>query len=137
MNEQYKIKEYEHWDVYLHDNQKYIGRVVIWARREDAVSFRVITDEEAIELKSIVGKVEDALAELFRPDGYDYAVLSNEARHLHLQVVPRYETEREFGGIIFEDRKWGRIFEPYETFQTPERTLMEMKESIEEKLKAF
>ena len=44
------VKEYKHWAVYVHENQGYLGRCVIWCKRENALDLTDATQEEQNEL---------------------------------------------------------------------------------------
>ena len=59
-------------------------------------------------------KTTDVLTELFHPDMFNYAVLMNTVRHLHLHIYPRYKGKRVVYGETFEDSRFGQNFAPYE-----------------------
>ncbi len=133
--QKYKIKEYNHWEVYLHKNQCYLGRVYIWAKREDAVDLMQMTSEEREELFDVGHSVNKSLAELFKPNLMNYAALGNISTHLHLHVIPRYASPRQFEGIKFVDDRWGKNYAPYKyDFEIPESTLLKLKDIIKDKL---
>ena len=48
--ERFKIKDYKHWAVYLHQNQYYLGRMYVWSKRENALDFSEMHQEEREEL---------------------------------------------------------------------------------------
>lgn len=54
--EQLKIKSYKHWDVYLHENQYYLGRVFVQLKEEGA----------AEDFLDIDGDVRDEFSKLVR-----------------------------------------------------------------------
>lgn len=131
----YKIKGYNHWEVYLHENQCYLGRVYIWAKREDAVDLMQMTSEERDELFNIGNEINKSIAQLFKPNLMNYAALGNIATHLHLHVIPRYVSSRQFDEIEFVDERWGKNYVPYNyDFKTPESTLLKLLNAIREKL---
>ena len=48
---EFKIKEYDFWDLFLHVNQyPYLGRCYAWAKREDADQITGIKSGELVEL---------------------------------------------------------------------------------------
>lgn len=96
-----KIKEYKFWNLYLNEFQCYLGRVCLVAKRSDAKDFIEITLEERDEFFHIAKKFNDAIQKLFKPDLMNYAALGNNYNHLHVHLIPRYETERIFNGIKF------------------------------------
>jgi len=124
------IKDYKHWEVYLHENH-YLGRVYIWAKRKDALDFFEMTEEEQREYFKIGKELKKVLKRLFKPDLYNYATLANVSPHLHTHFIPRYKDKRKVFGIIFIDERWGKNYAPYnKDFKIAEDVLMRIKEKI-------
>lgn len=68
--EQLKIKSYKHWDLYLHENQCYLGRVFILLREDDGVEdFLSIQGEIREEFFQIGEEIKTALNLHFHPLG--------------------------------------------------------------------
>lgn len=128
------IKEYQHWRLYLHENQSALGRTYLWAIREDASDLPSATDEELLEFKQAVVEVEEALSKAFQPDRLNFEFLSNEAHHLHGHIIPRYESKRQFGNLEFEDGNYGGRFYPRRDISYPEEFLMSVKAEIQKNL---
>lgn len=126
------IKEYKYWDVYLHDNQGYLGRCVVWCKRENALDLTDATPEEQKELFEVLRLLREALAKAFQTDWFNYAFLGNEIHHLHGHFIPRYASQREFSGTIFEDKLYGQNYKTDHDFKIPEPVLMEIKTKIKE-----
>lgn len=125
------IKEYKYWEVYLNENQCYLGKVYIWAKRKDALDFFDMTKEEIEEYFKIGKELKTALKKLFNPDLYNYATLANVTPHLHTHLIPRYSSIREFSGIIFKDERWGENYAPYnKEFKIPEEVLEKIRISL-------
>src|SRR3989344_2178326 len=125
------IKDYKHWEVYLHENQCYLGRVYIWAKRKDALDFFEMIGEEQREYFKIGKELKKVLKRLFKPDLYNYATLVNVSPHLHTHFIPRYKDKRELFGIMFIDERWGKNYAPYnKDFKIAEDVLMSIKEKI-------
>jgi diadenosine tetraphosphate (Ap4A) HIT family hydrolase len=97
------VKDYKHWTVYLHEDQGFIGRCVIWAKREDAEDLALATPAEEKELFEILRSVRKATTELFGADWFNYSFLGNQDRHLHCHFFPRYQKPVEFSGVTFTD----------------------------------
>jgi diadenosine tetraphosphate (Ap4A) HIT family hydrolase len=136
--DQLKIKEYEHWSIFLNENQCYLGRVALVAKRKDAVDFIEMTLAEREEFFLVGSGVNCALKELFQPDLMNYASLGNSYRHLHVHFIPRYATKRIFHGMEFTDSRWGKNYEPYDrSFKTNENVLLKIISAIQDTLKAF
>ena len=133
--EQFKIKSYNHWDLYLHENQCYLGRVFVLLKGENVEDFLAI-DEETREEFFLIGKqVKKALKTLFQPDKMNYAALSNTSPVIHVHLIPRYKETREFAGKVFKDERWGKNYAPYDySFFLEEETLFQIRDTIGKKL---
>lgn len=131
-----KIKSYKHWDVYLHENQCYLGRVFVLLRDDEGVEdFLAIDGEIRDEFFEIGEKVKQALKTLFQPDKMNYAALSNVSNKIHVHLVPRYKSERAFGDVIFYDKRWGQNYAPYDrAFILQESILFEIRDALKEHL---
>lgn len=126
----YLIKDYEHWLVNIHPNQGYLGRCIVWCKREDAFDLADATEDEQKELIKILGELREATKRAFQADWFNYAFLGNGTRHLHGHFVPRYSSPREFSGITFTDERWGHNYRTDHDFVTPPEVL----EAVREKL---
>lgn len=117
--EKFKIEEYEHWSVYLFENQSYLGRCYIWSHRRGLVDFMDTNEMERAEFFRIGTELKKALHELFQPNLFNWASLGNISNQCHIHVVPRYQTPRQFKGEKFIDHQWGKNWSPYDkSFQT-------------------
>ncbi|MEK7576607.1 MAG: HIT domain-containing protein [Patescibacteria group bacterium] len=117
----YLVKDYKYWHLSVHPNQGYLGRCVVWCKRQDALDLADATVEEREELLIILQSLRGAMKKVFRADWFNYAFLGNETRHLHGHFVPRYSSPRQFHGIEFVDERWGHNWQTDEDFiSTPE-----------------
>ena len=119
----YKIKEYKYWEVFIHQNQSYFGRCVVWCKRDDALDLTDATKEEREELFLILRELREALIKTFQPDWFNYSFLGNNIRHLHCHFIPRYAKPKIFEGIKFEDKLFGHNWKTDHSFITPESVL--------------
>jgi diadenosine tetraphosphate (Ap4A) HIT family hydrolase len=124
------IKEYKHWVVYVHENQCYLGRCVVWCKREDALDLADATKEEQEELFTILLEIREAAKKIFHPDWFNYAFLGNTTRHLHCHFIPRYAKPKEFMGVVFEDNLYGHNYKTDHSFVTPEAILNAVREKF-------
>jgi diadenosine tetraphosphate (Ap4A) HIT family hydrolase len=97
------------WTVAINQNQNLLGKSMIAINRPEASVAR-LTVEEWLDLHHHIRRLRVALDELFAPDQYNYAFLMNSDIHVHLHVVPRYETARNWHGERFDDRHYGHLF---------------------------
>lgn len=131
-----KIKSYKHWEVYLHENQCYIGRVFVLLKEDEEVEDFLAIEGEIRDEFFLIGKeVKKALKTLFKPDKMNYAALSNTSEKIHVHIVPRYKEAREFSGMTFNDVRWGKNYAPYErSFVLDESILFKIRDALKEAL---
>ena len=134
--EKLKIKSYKYWDLYLHENQCYLGRAFAQLREDAGVEdFLAIHGEARDEFFQIGEDLKKALKTLFQPDKMDYAALSNTSPKIHVHLVPRYQESREFAGVVFQDTRWGKNYAPYDrSFQLNESVLFQIRDTIQQEL---
>ena len=97
------VKEYRYWTVYVNEDQGFLGRCVIWCKREDALDLALSTPEEQKELFEILPAVRTALVKAFGATWFNYSFLGNLDRHLHCHLFPRYQVPVTFKGVVFKD----------------------------------
>ena len=112
------VKGYKYWDVYVHTNQSYLGRLVVWCKRDDALDLADATKEEQQELFLVLRDLREAGKKVFHPDWFNYSFLGNGTRHLHAHFIPRYSTPKTFLGIAFEDKLYGHNYKTDHSFET-------------------
>jgi len=110
------VKKYEHWTVYLHTDQGFLGRCVIDCNRADARELLDATPEERAELFTILKQLQDALRTSFGASWFNYAFLGNVDRHLHCHLIPRYDHQVTFADVTFTDINFNA--NPYKTGTT-------------------
>lgn len=134
--EQLKIKSYKYWDLYLHENQCYLGRVFVLLKDDKGVDdFLAIQGEVREEFFTIGEEVKASLGTLFKPDKMNYAALSNTSPAIHVHIVPRYKSPREFAGLVFKDERWGQNFAPYDkSFSLEESVLFQIRDALKHSL---
>lgn len=126
-----KIKSFKFWELYLHENQCYIGRTFIQLKEKGPEDFLAITGEIRDEFFEIGEEVKKALQILFKPDKMNYAALSNVSPVIHVHIVPRYSGPRSFQGHTFIDDRWGKNYAPYNrTFSLTEDILFAIRDAL-------
>ena len=113
--EQFKIKEYELWDLFLYKNQyPYIGRCYASAKNQDADLITSMTPSECCELLyTIIPEWHRSVIELYKCDRPNIAISGNTWNHLHCHLIPRYNSKRSFEGIDFIDPNPKGNYSPY------------------------
>ncbi len=122
-----RVKEYRFWEIYVHPNQGYLGRCVVWCKRPDALDLADALPEEQSELFSVLHELRAAAKGAFGPDWFNYAFLGNETRHLHGHFIPRYQAERHFMGFSFKDERFGLNYLTDKNFITASELLEAVK----------
>lgn len=125
------IKDYKYWLVNVHENQCYLGRCIIWCKRENALDLANATKEEQEELFIILKALQNSATACFKPDWFNYVFAGNGTRHLHGQFIPRYAKPKEFMGITFEDKFYGHSYKTDHNFIIPETLLAEVKRLLQ------
>lgn len=124
------VKDYKYWGVYIHENQSYLGRCVIWCKRNDALDLADATPEEQQELFLVLQQLKEAIKKVFQPDWFNYSFLGNETRHLHGHFIPRYAKSKTFMGITFEDKLYGHNYKTNHNFKTSAKLLTEVRNKL-------
>lgn len=134
--EKLKIKSYKYWDLYLHENQCYLGRVFVQLKDEKGVEdFLDIQGQVREEFFQIGQNIKKAVKTLFKPDKMNYAALSNTSPVIHVHIIPRYKDTREFNGVTFKDTRWGQNYAPYDrSFVIEESTLFKIRDALKGQL---
>ena len=113
------VERGELWTLALNLNQNLPGRCVLVLNRHcERVSD--LTTEEWADLHPYVARVTAALDDLFAPDAYNFAFLMNLDAHVHLHIVPRYASRREWRGETYVDPHYGSLFGQEERLATEE-----------------
>jgi len=99
------IRDYRHWVVLLRPTQPTLGSLVL-AAKADAIAFGGLPPEAHAELATITKEIETALSGAMRYQKLNYLMLMMVDPHVHFHVIPRYEGEREQGGISVTDTGW-------------------------------
>ncbi len=100
------LERHRHWRLSLSRQQGFLGWCLIILERHETDAAN-LTSEETLELWSIVNRARNAIQALFQPDHFNYAFLGNVVRHVHMHVMPRYRSPREFAGRQVTDEQWG------------------------------
>ena len=101
----YTIREFRHWTWSLRPLHATLGAGVISANRYEP-HFSGMTANECAELAAVVKEVESKLKATFAYDKINYLMLMMNDPHVHMHVIPRYATPREFAGATWTDESW-------------------------------
>ena len=124
------VKGYKYWEIYVHENQGYLGRCVVWCKRDNAFDLADATLEEQSELFLVLRDLREATKKVFQPDWFNYSFLGNETRHLHGHFIPRYAKQKTFMNVVFEDKLYGHNYKTDHSFKTSTELLVEVKDKL-------
>jgi len=99
------IAEYDHWVVLLRPSQLTLGALILAAKSE-ATAFGGLDVAAYAELAKVTADIEAALRAAVRFERINYLMLMMVDPHVHLHVLPRYETSRAFAGVRVDDSGW-------------------------------
>ncbi len=129
------VKGYKYWEIYVHESQGYLGRCVVWYKRENALDLTDATAEEQTELFLVLHDLREAAKKVFQPDWFNYSFLGNETRHLHGHFIPRYAKPKTFMNVVFDDKLYGHNYKTDHSFKTSLELLLGIRDKYSEVLK--
>lgn len=107
-----EVRSTTNWIWQIHENQAYLGRLVLRLKRPLIASLAQCTKQEWRDLHKQLLEYERVATELFRPDRFNYGQLGNVYPQLHVHAIPRYETPRQWRETRFLDQRWGENWSP-------------------------
>jgi diadenosine tetraphosphate (Ap4A) HIT family hydrolase len=130
------IKEFHFWNLQLHTNQyPYIGRCYAWCKGKAKNVLEMNAEEEKELFSSIIPKWWDAVKELYQSEWPNVACYGNTSPHLHWHLIPRFNGQKKFYNVVFEDKNQGKNYAPYEKKGISLEIMRKIKNDITSKLK--
>ncbi|MFN3249402.1 HIT family protein [Roseibium album] len=99
------VAQNAHWRWSVRAQQCTLGATILSATREYQ-AWPEMQPDEAIGLQAILKTIGAALEVSFSPDKLNYLMLMMVDSHVHFHILPRYASERHFGGAIWTDSTW-------------------------------
>jgi diadenosine tetraphosphate (Ap4A) HIT family hydrolase len=99
------IHQGRHWAVLVRPAQPTLGSLVLCALG-DETSYGDLPADAYAEQCVLVREIERTLRSFSRFEKINYLMLMMVDRHVHFHVLPRYEGERHFRGVAFDDKGW-------------------------------
>ncbi|MBP9757847.1 MAG: hypothetical protein KBD06_04565 [Candidatus Pacebacteria bacterium] len=132
----YIIKEYRHWTLMINENQRYLGRCVLWLAREGCLQDKCdLSEDEEREFSFARKQTRDALTLLWKPDLFNYAwfgnLIDDHGGHGHEHIIPRYKYPRVFLGTEFTDLRWKQNCSPTEGYFPDHKLLHQIRGAIQ------
>ena len=124
-----KIKEYKYWAVLLRLEQPTLGSVILINKGEECAFSELPTDAFS-ELEIAIKEIESTLKKCFDYQKINYLMLMMVDPHVHFHVIPRYENDQEFKGVMFADKGWPQKPD-LDGIQLPESSFEELRNHIQ------
>lgn len=99
------IHEEGDWVVLARPQQVTLGSLVL-ASRQPVLRFGAVSDSGFAAMGPVVRRIEKALSDFVSYDRINYLMLMMIDPDVHFHVIPRYEGERRFAGLVFPDVGW-------------------------------
>lgn len=99
------VREYDHWVVLVRPKQVTLGALVM-ACKERAQSFGAVSSEAFREHERVVRDIEQGLKAFSAFEKINYLMLMMVDKEVHFHVLPRYESDQAFGGVVYPDSGW-------------------------------
>lgn len=109
------LLETTYWEVFLAEDQMYLGRLVI-KTKEPRSSLPDITEEEQKDFFLLIKKLESFYKEVVGATMFNYSCLMNDAYrdnetpHVHFHLRPRYKNPVTILGNTFMDPNFGEHY---------------------------
>ena len=99
------IHRYKYWSVLLRPQQITLGSLVI-AAHSHVTQLSDLEVEAITELSQVTADIEGTLKSCFQHDKINYLMLMMVDPHVHVHVIPRYQSTRVFQDVTFTDDDW-------------------------------
>ncbi len=99
------IKTYKHWHLLLRPNQITLGSLILICK-DPVTQYSEISEEAALEHRSVVRQIESVLKHRFHYDKINHLMLMMVDPDVHFHIIPRYEHPVEFCHLSFADKFW-------------------------------
>lgn len=99
------VREYQRWLVLLAPRQMTLGTLIL-AAKDGVTSVAELSDETFAQFPRVIREVEGTLRRTFHVDRFNYLWLMMANPEVHAAIIPRYASQRTFGGVTFNDPGW-------------------------------
>lgn len=94
-----KVAELEMSILYLNKDQTHAGRSIVAFNGHKKELFE-LSDYELRQFSKDVANAAQALQQAFAPQKINYAIYGDVVSHLHYHLVPKYETDEDWGSAF-------------------------------------
>ena len=137
-----RIVEGDYWSLTLAQDQAYLGRAFLTARRHVA-SLNELTDDEWAGLRTIIKAYEQVITDIFDAQLFNWTCLMNNAfkaetpqPHVHWHVRPRYDHPVDAIGRTFHDPNFAHHYDSKQTDVLNQSSIAKLTTIIKEQINA-
>ncbi len=99
------VRDYKNWVVLVRPEQCTLGALVL-VNKSEIQSFSALGRESFQELERVAQDIERNLTAFRAYQKINYLMLMMVDKEVHFHVLPRYESDQEFGGVVYPDPGW-------------------------------
>ncbi len=99
------VRDYDNWVVLVRPGQCTLGALVL-VNKSEIQSFSALGKESFQELERVTQDIERNLTAFRAYQKINYLMLMMVDKEVHFHVLPRYESDQEFGGVVYPDSGW-------------------------------
>ena len=99
------VQEYDNWVVLVRPAQCTLGALVL-VNKSEIQSFSGLGGESFGELERVTQDIERNLTVFRAYQKINYLMLMMVDKEVHFHVLPRYENDQAFGGVVYPDSGW-------------------------------
>jgi diadenosine tetraphosphate (Ap4A) HIT family hydrolase len=111
------------------DHSYLLGRCIIVFHDHSKEEFFDIGKDDLTDLFDITKLLRNTITDLFGAYMFNYEILMNATKHLHMHLTPRYRKDVEFDDTTFVDENWGDRYKVSDRI-IPEDILIEIADEI-------
>lgn len=134
------ITSSDHWKVFLNQEQAYLGRMVVVAKRH-VPSLGDLSLEEQLDFFKLVKILEDVVKVAFGASLSNWSCLMNDAYqeenptpYVHWHLRPRYNHDVTINGQVFSDPEFGHHYSRERKITVDEATVKVIVQKIKSAL---
>lgn len=103
--EELLIAQTTSWSWSVRPGQPTLGSGVVSLNRP-ALQLSDVTTEEMAELSGLISILESTVKKCFDYNIMNYLMLMMVDHHVHYHVIPRYDSDRNFADLLWNDNGW-------------------------------
>ena len=99
------VRDYDNWVVLVRPAQCTLGALVL-VNKSEIQSFSAVGKESFQELERVTQDIERNLTAFRAYQKINYLMLMMVDKEVHFHVLPRYDSDQAFAGVVYPDSGW-------------------------------